>query len=118
MKPSYTYRCKLDRVVDGDTLEADVRLGFLISIKVKLRLLGINCPEMNTPEGQVAKQYTKDFMDKAAIGDGTFTIQSVKVDKYGGRWDATVWVGGKSLNDALVESGNAVRKDYVVGGLG
>lgn len=42
----YTYRCKLDRVVDGDTVILDIDLGFHITIKRSVRLLGYNSPEI------------------------------------------------------------------------
>ncbi|GAG20500.1 unnamed protein product, partial [marine sediment metagenome] len=42
----YTYRAKLDRVVDGDTVDLFVDLGFNICIKDRFRLLGIDTPEL------------------------------------------------------------------------
>ena len=48
---SYTYAATVDRVVDGDTLLVLIEVGFGIIMRDRLRLRGINCPEMSTPQG-------------------------------------------------------------------
>jgi micrococcal nuclease len=50
----YTYRATLARIVDGDTADLDVDLGFRTWHRDRFRLAGINCPEMSTPEGKAA----------------------------------------------------------------
>ena len=50
----FTYRAKVLRVVDGDTLWLGIRLGPGRWVKEKVRLRGIDCPEMDTPEGKAA----------------------------------------------------------------
>ena len=44
----YTYKIKLDRVVDGDTIDAYIDLGFDVSVKKRIRFMGINTPESRT----------------------------------------------------------------------
>ena len=44
----YTYKAKLDRVVDGDTVDAYIDLGFDISVHKRIRLAGIDSPESRT----------------------------------------------------------------------
>ena len=46
MQPCYRYRAELDRVVDGDTLDVVIDLGFYIKIKERIRLEGIDAPEI------------------------------------------------------------------------
>lgn len=53
--PSYTYRARVDRVVDGDTLLVMIALGFGIQLRERLRLRGVDCPELSTKEGARAK---------------------------------------------------------------
>ena len=48
MQPSYRYRAELDRVVDGDTLDVVIDLGFYIKIKERIRLEGVDTPELGT----------------------------------------------------------------------
>ena len=52
----YNYQSKLIRVIDGDTIDAMVDLGFDIWIKVRIRLYGINTPETRTKDLKEKKQ--------------------------------------------------------------
>lgn len=103
----FDYRFALVSVHDGDTVHADVDLGFHVHYRTKIRLAGINCPELVTPAGKVARDYTTAWF-AAATG---VSVHVVGPDKYGDRWDGTVTRDGDpvSLNDALLASGNAVK---------
>jgi micrococcal nuclease len=60
----YTYRAKIISVYDGDTVTALVDLGFGITNKIKIRLKGINTPEVRgaeRPEGIVSRDYLTKF---------------------------------------------------------
>lgn len=107
MKPeAYTHRAKAVRVIDGDTIVADIDLWFGFTFRTSLRLLGINCPEMRTPAGPPARQFTMIWLARA----GDLKVRSVGPDKYGGRWVAVVSrADGSTLNDALVTAGHAVK---------
>ena len=67
MQPSYRYRAELDRVVDGDTLDVLIDLGFYIKIKERIRLEGMDTPEIyGVPQdseeyrrGMEAKEYVE-----------------------------------------------------------
>ena len=48
MRPCYRYLAELDRVVDGDTLDVLIDLGFYIRIKERIRLEGVDTPELGT----------------------------------------------------------------------
>ena len=76
-----------------------------------LRLRGIDCPEMNTPEGKAAKRYVEALVNEAE----EITITTSKADKYD-RYLADVFLhlrsGGEvCLNNALLENDHAVRFD-------
>ena len=58
----YEYGFKLDRVVDGDTVDGTIDLGFGISVKKRIRLLGINAPE--TRLQRKIKNETKRIAEK------------------------------------------------------
>lgn len=75
----YEYAAKLVSIHDGDTLRADVDVGFSVTIRMDLRLLGLDCPELKTEAGKAALAWVKDYF--AARGD--FIIRTVK-DK--SRW--------------------------------
>ncbi|MBL7198394.1 MAG: thermonuclease family protein [Candidatus Omnitrophica bacterium] len=55
----FTYLAYIDRIIDGDTLRALIDCGFEFVIRQKLRLRGIDCPELSTPEGQRAKRFVQ-----------------------------------------------------------
>ena len=115
---SYTYAATVDRVVDGDTLLVLIEVGFGIIVRDRLRLRGINCPEMSTPQGVRAKKY----VEKLLPADSTVVINSHKCrTDIHGRFVADVFfkegVNEPSallkdavyLNQHLLDSGHAVR---------
>ena len=113
----YTYKAKLDRVVDGDTIDVNIDLGFDISVHKRVRLAGINAPESRTRDleekklGLAAKKRLITLLDK-----GSLQIESKEVGKYG-RVLGVLHVYPDSLdlpiniNDTLVEEGHAVKYD-------
>ena len=74
----FTYRTLDVRVVDGDTLAVTVDLPPCNEIDKKLRLRGINCPEMDTPAGKAAKRFVQSLIDQAK----SVLITTTKPDKY------------------------------------
>lgn len=95
----YYYEVRVDHVVDGDTIWANVDLGFGVWSYQKLRLRSIDAPELNTRAGQESKR----FLEKALKKAGTVIIRTLKSDKYD-RYLADVWADKIWLNGALVAS--------------
>ena len=112
-KEPYYYKCKLINVVDGDTINVMVDLGFKVFKQVTLRLARINTPELHTPEGKKVKLHLIAFLSK----DNTqITFSSVKVDRYG-RSIAEVYINNKGtpaflLSDYLVTNQIAMYEKY------
>ena len=108
----YTYKAKLDRIVDGDTIDAHINLGFDITIHKRIRLAGIDTPESRTRDleekakGLEAKAYVKDLLENS--DEGKFSIISHGRGKYG-RVLGELFVKGhdKSVNELLKENGHA-----------
>ncbi len=103
----YRYRVILDRVVDGDTVDLWVDLGFRISIKQRFRLADIDAPEMRGKTHQAgieAKNRLRGLI--VAAGEG-LTVASEKTGKWG-RWLGTLYdADGNNINQRLVEEGHA-----------
>ena len=105
----YTYKAKLDRVVDGDTVDAHINLGFDITIHKRIRLAGIDTPESRTRDleekarGLASKDRLKELLE-----GGDFILESKEVGKYG-RVLGTLHVEDINVNDTLVEEGFAVE---------
>lgn len=111
----YTYNAKLTRVIDGDTLDLQVDLGFGMFQVHRFRLLGINAPEMHGPSrkaGEDAKTALGLLLKEHAAGLQIVTVKD-KSDKYG-RYLATVYLGddrSKSVNELMIDAGQAVAYD-------
>jgi micrococcal nuclease len=85
----YIYRGKLDRVVDGDTIDAMIDVGFNIWLKKRVRFKGIDTWESRTRDlaekakGLEAKARLIELLDKVSEKPGFFRIKSYGVGKYG-----------------------------------
>ena len=81
----YEYKIKLDRVIDGDTVDAYIDLGFDVSVKKRIRFMGINTPESRTRDleekakGLAAKERVKELLE----GCENIKLTSHGVGKYG-----------------------------------
>ena len=112
----FEYKCKLIKVIDGDTIEALVDLGFDTWKHVTIRFNGIDAWESRTRDdeekvkGLAAKAYVKDLLENS--DDGKFSIISHGVGKYG-RVLGELFVKGhdKSVNELLKENGHAYEYD-------
>lgn len=103
----FTYKAKIISVYDGDTVTAVVDLGFRVSVEMKLRLLGIDTPEMRGIE-KVQGKIVRDIVREMILND-TVTIITKK-DKQGkyGRYLATIILeNGMNLNLWLINEGYA-----------
>jgi len=112
----YTYNAKLDRVVDGDTVDALVDLGFDTWKKVRIRFYGIDAYESRTRDleekekGLAAKQRVIDILNE---NNNEFTLKSHGVGKYG-RCLGEIFVntlGETSLQKTLINEGHGVEYD-------
>jgi len=115
----YTYKAKLDRVIDGDTIDVNIDLGFDIQIKKRVRFAGINTPESRTRdlEEKARGLAAKDRVKAVLAENNVFTLQSNEIGKYG-RVLGTIhlkMIDGKDcltqvcLNDLLITEGHAVE---------
>lgn len=111
----YEYKCKLERVIDGNTIEAEIDLGFNVLVKQRIRLFGIETPtiQTNDPEtkekGQQARTRLIELLPKEFICNTVLN----KRGKFG-RTLGYVYVeqadGSRvCINDVLVEEGTATR---------
>ena len=121
----HNYSAKLVRVVDGDTCDALIDLGFDTWVKKRIRFKGVDTWECRTRDkeekvrGLAAKAFTKDLLENS--DNGKFALRSHGVGKYG-RVLGELFVKGeeKSVNDLLLENGHAYEyeggKKKVFGG--
>ncbi len=100
----YQYEAHVVRVIDGDTLDLFIDLGFKVGINTRLRLIGIDAPEKRYPYGKVVTEYLQELIE-----GNTVVVDVTKKDKYG-RYLGIVYLKKneeQSINDHLIESNMA-----------
>lgn len=99
----YFYKATVRRVIDGDTLEAKVDLGFNIQTDKTVKLIDIDTPEITGEEskaGKIVGKYVRDMVDGETI-----YIHTKEKDSFG-RWLAEVYLDEEkedSLNEHLLD---------------
>tara|TARA_R100001129_G_scaffold142081_1_gene103278 strand:+ start:41 stop:430 length:390 start_codon:yes stop_codon:yes gene_type:complete len=117
----YIYRAKLDRVVDGDTVDALIDVGFDIWFKKRIRFKGVDTWESRTRNleekalGLKAKARTKELLEKVSSKSGYFRIKSYGLGKYG-RVLGEIFIMDKdgkqwNVNETLISEGHAYIYD-------
>ena len=113
----YIYRGKLERVVDGDTIDALIDVGFDIWIKKRIRYSGIDTWESRTRDleekakGLEAKARNKELLMEISSKSGYFRLKSYGVGKYG-RVLGEIYIEDKegkqyNINKTLISEGHA-----------
>jgi len=114
----YHYQAEVLSVYDGDTITLMIDQGMKHFARVKVRLLGINTPEIKTRDleekkrGIEAREYLKNRLDGKKV-----IIHTAKKGKFG-RWLGVIWIYeegmeelGESLNDEMIRVGHAKAYD-------
>ena len=108
----YEYKCKVTRVVDGDTVDIDIDLGFGVWLhKERVRIYGIDTPESRTRDkvekrfGLLAKEFVEQFVKGSSV-----ILRTQKYDAKGkfGRILGDIIVDNKSLSDTMIQEHHAV----------
>ncbi|MES2676731.1 MAG: DUF1016 N-terminal domain-containing protein [Pseudomonadota bacterium] len=116
-EPTYLYKAKIIDVIDGDTLNLYIDLGFQIHKEQRIRLANLDCPELNTPEGKKSHQFVQNKLAKVSF----IMIQTRKADIYGRyiahifydpsnkKTDAEIFENGIYLNEEILQASLAVE---------
>ena len=106
----YIYNGMITNIVDGDTVDAQVDLGFTVWVKIRFRLYGLDTPEMNSSDPVIREKAkeAKQFVVENLLNKEV-QIKSHKTDKYG-RWLGEIFIkeSGNSINQMLLENNLAV----------
>ncbi|TAL13953.1 thermonuclease family protein [Patescibacteria group bacterium] len=109
----YVYSAHIIEVLDGDTVRADVKLGFFFRAEMTFRLFGMNAPEIRGPEKQDGLRSKAALSDLILDKDVIVKSYKDKPDKYGGRWVAEIFLteaeGDPSVNQWMIANGYAVK---------
>jgi endonuclease YncB( thermonuclease family) len=115
MKPC-RYTAKVVSVIDGDTFDLDVYLGFSVSKRVRVRLEGVNTNEIygvkhesiEYKQGIEQKEFVQKFLSS---GQQVVLVTSEETGKYG-RVIGDIEVNGKLLSESLLEQFDYLKGDY------
>ena len=115
----YEYKATLDRVVDGDTMDLIIDMGFKMTTNQRIRLANINTPEtygqQHDTEEYKAGMKAKNFVIKRlSENDNIVRIETSKLTGKYGRYIGVIWLADSetSLNDELVQKGFAKEVHY------
>lgn len=101
----FTRRASVVEVIDGDTISVDVDCGFFVRVRMSCRVAKIDAPEKNTLAGKASKLFLTNLLPPGTA----LVVDSITIDKYGGRFDAKVWKveTGENIGEVLITTGNA-----------
>jgi len=112
----YEYRCKVVKIVDGDTVDVDIDLGFGVWLKKeRIRMFGIDTPESRTRDLDEKKYglMAKDYITRLLDDEGGIVLKTRKdaEGKYGrilGELWRTTDFADTSINDLMIKNHHAV----------
>ena len=109
----YEYNVKVIKVIDGDTVDVDIDLGFGVWLhKERVRLYGIDTPESRTSDVQEKfyGQRAKAFLEKwVTAGDVTLRTKTYDAKGKFGRILGEIWCFDTNVNVKMIEEHHAVR---------
>jgi micrococcal nuclease len=108
----YHYKIKkFNRIIDGDTVDLDIDLGFSIFVSHRVRLKDIDAPEIRTLNlEEKAKGFAaKEWLEKELSREGEWIIETFKEDKYGRILGILYLVGDSvTINEKMLNEGMAL----------
>ena len=107
----YEYSCRVNRVIDGDSVDVCIDLGFDISFTSSVRLYGIDTPESRTrdPDEKKCGLLAKKFLEDAVKNGKTIIIRTQKDEKGKfGRVLGSLVIDGININHKMIEENLAV----------
>ena len=112
----YEYKCKINKVIDGDTVDVDIDLGFgVVLTDERVRIMGIDTPESRTRNkveklfGLASKKRLKELLSKQCILKTEINKDGEDMKgKFGRVLGDFVAADGRMVTDILIEEGHAV----------
>jgi len=112
----YEYKCKVNKVIDGDTVDVDIDLGFgIVLTDERVRIMGIDTPESRTRDkveklfGFASKKRLKELLSEYCVLKTEINKNGEDMKgKFGRVLGDFVAVDGRMITDILIEEGHAV----------
>lgn len=115
MSELYKYKAKVLRVVDGDTFDMEVDLGFGLKMQQRFRINDYDAPETWRPKSDAEEAHGNMATARAEelVMGKDITIRSTKVPGIYGRWGADVWLeDGRNYIDVMFQEGLEKLDEY------
>ena len=109
----YSYRARVVKVLDGDTVWLDIDCGFRVWTRQKVRLRGIDAPELPTAAGVRAR----DFVAQALDGLPFVAVTTTKPDKYDRYLADVFYLAGADGPEAVLREGTFLNRALLEAGL-
>lgn len=114
VKEPYIYKGLVTRVVDGDTVDIAVDVGFRMTANIRFRIRGFDAPEIYRPgsEDELVAGRSAKFFALNLLAQKTVTVKSYKESVYN-RWDADIILpGGEDFATMMIQAGH-VKNDEI-----
>ena len=105
----YTYKAYIEKIIDADTLWVIIDCGFYTFTRQKLRLRGIDAPELNIQEGKKAKRYVERVLKKSSF----VIIKTYKSDKYDRYLSDIFYLPGEDDKEKVCNEGKFLNQELV-----
>lgn len=107
-KTVWLFPCSLVQVVDGDTVDLDIDVGFYLRARVRVRLMGVDAPEKR--KATMLSARASELWLRERLQGQDLLVRTYKSDAFG-RWLADLFIVGSSvsINRQMIDSGKARR---------
>lgn len=111
----YVYKCKIINVVDADTVDAELDLGFGIKMTQRFRINDYDAPETWRPKSEAERIHGHEATTRAIqllMGKDLY-LKSSKVPGIYGRYGGTIWLeDGRDFKDVMISEGFSKKENY------
>jgi len=111
----YVYKGRVTRVVDADTVDAELDLGFGITMSQRFRLNDYDAPETWRPRNEAERDHGKEATERAKelLLEKALLFKSTKIPGIYGRYGATIWLeDGRDFVQAMISEGFSKKENY------
>lgn len=111
----YQYKAKVIRVVDADTIDALVDIGFGLTMNQRFRINNYDAPETWRPKNEAERKHGKEATLRAIelLMGKDILIKSTKVAGIYGRFGADIWLeDGQNFTEVMINEGYSKKKNY------
>jgi len=111
----YQYKAKVTRVVDADTVDAELDLGFGIKMNQRFRIDGFDAPETWRPLNEAEKEHGERATKRAIelLFDKDLLFRSSKIPGIYGRYGVCIWLpDGRKFSEVMISEGFSKQEEY------